>query len=95
MDEVSVVHNPDKSRYELLVDGELHGLIDYVDRRGTFILTHTEVDPHLRNKGLGERLVHDTLADLRANDRAFVPTCPFIVAYVRRHPDEGSTAPST
>ena len=37
--------------------------------------------------GLGSRLVQFALDDLRARNLNAVPTCPFVAAYIRRHPE--------
>ena len=51
-------------------------------------LVHTEVDPAFAGQGLGERLVAGALEDLRACGLKLVPQCPFVRAYLRRHPDQ-------
>ena len=51
-------------------------------------LVHTEVDPAFAGQGLGERLVAGALEDLRARGLKLVPLCPFVRAYLRRHPDQ-------
>jgi predicted GNAT family acetyltransferase len=85
---VEVRDNPGESRYELLVDGRLLGMILYRREDGIVTLYHTEVAPELEGRGLGGRLVADALADLRARGLRLVPRCPFVAAYLRRHPEE-------
>lgn len=75
-------------RYEALVDGELAGLIAYQTRPdGVRILVHTEVEPAFEGKGVGSRLVAGALDAERARGRKIVPSCPFVNAYLKRHPD--------
>lgn len=82
-----VTDNESASRFELHLNGDLAGWIDY-DRDGDVVaLTHAEVVPELRNRGLGERMVHDALADLERRGLEPQAVCPFVRAYVRRHPD--------
>ena len=48
--------NPEKSRYELLEDGErLLGVADYRPMGDTLAFPHTEIVPARRNQGLGAR----------------------------------------
>jgi predicted GNAT family acetyltransferase len=54
-------------------------------RRITF--THTEVPPELRGQGVGEALAQAALEAARAEGLEVVPLCPFISAYIRRHPE--------
>ena len=77
------------SRYELVVDGERVGVLDYEDDGDVVDLTHTEVEPRLRGSGLGEELVRGALDDLRAQGRRIRPSCPFVAAFVRRHDEYG------
>lgn len=48
---------------------------------------HTEVDTEVRLRGLGSALVGGALDDARARGLRVVPICPFVDAYVRRHPE--------
>jgi predicted GNAT family acetyltransferase len=86
--EIAVEHRPDERRYELLVDGEPAGELVYRDRGGGVLaFLHTEVDPNVRLRGLGSALVAGALDDARARGLRVVPLCPFVDAYVRRHPE--------
>lgn len=48
-------------------------------------LTHTAVPASLRGHGVGEELVHQALEDTIQRGWKFVPLCPFVQAYLRRH----------
>ena len=87
--EPTVVHRPEEHRYELLVGDAHAGELVYRDRAdGVVAFLHTEVDPTLQRSGLGSALVAGALADVRSRGLRVVPVCPFVVDYVRRHPDE-------
>jgi predicted GNAT family acetyltransferase len=84
---VAVEHRPEERRYELLVDGAPAGELVYRDRSENVVaFLHTEVDPDVRLRGLGSTLVGAALDDARARGLRVVPICPFVDAYVRRHP---------
>jgi predicted GNAT family acetyltransferase len=90
MDDVTVVRRPDERRYELLVGGGHAGELAYRERAGNVVaLVHTEVDPTLRRRGLGSALVAAALEDARARALRVEPVCPFVAAYLRRHPGYG------
>ena len=80
--------NPEESRYELLVDGRLAGFAQYRLEDERITMYHTEVEPEYEGRGLGDELAHDALDDVRRRGLTLVPLCPFIAAYIRRHPDE-------
>ena len=87
MDEIRVIDNPAEPRYELWQGETLAGFIEYRLRDNQIAMTHTEIDPQLRTKGLGTRLVADALADTQARGRTVKPYCPFVAAYIREHPE--------
>jgi predicted GNAT family acetyltransferase len=88
---LTVEDNPQASRYELRADGALVGFVDYRLGEGTIALIHTEVDSALRRRGLGSELVAGALADAAKRGLEVIPICPFVVAYLRRHPDGGGS----
>jgi uncharacterized protein len=79
--------NPDRSRYEILVDGEVAGFADYRLREGRITFTHTEVDDAYEGQGIGSRLASSVLDAARAAGLDVYPACPFIADYVKQHPD--------
>jgi predicted GNAT family acetyltransferase len=85
--EPRVVENPEQERYELWLGDEFAGEIRYTlrdDRK--LVLVHTEIDPSHKGEGLGNVLVQGALDDLRERGIEYVPVCPFVRAYLRRHP---------
>jgi uncharacterized protein len=74
-------------RYELTCDDEVLGFIRYRREPGAVVLVHTDVDPVLEGQGLGSVLVKGALDDLRERGLPVVPVCPFVRAYLRRHPE--------
>jgi uncharacterized protein len=83
-----VVDNPKQRRYELWIGETRAGVIEYLSEPGTILLVHTEVDPSFQGQGLGGRLVAGVLGDLRTRGLKLVPLCPFVRAYLRRHPED-------
>lgn len=90
-DEIELRHRPERSRYEVLVDGAVAGFAMYRDEPGRTVFTHTIVKPEYEGRGLGSRLASFALDDVVARGDRIVPECPFIRAYLERHPAyEGS-----
>lgn len=88
MTDVVVTKNDSASRYEAHLDGELAGFADYRLKDDVILFTHTEVDPRFEGKGVGGAIARFALDDVRADGtRKVVPICPFIKAWVGRHPD--------
>ena len=86
-EELIVRDNPSRERYELLRDDTVVGTIVYDTRPDAVVLIHTEVDRAFEGRGYGSRLISGALDDLRARGLSVVPVCPFVRAYVQRHPE--------
>lgn len=76
------------SRYEARLDGELAGVIDYVMKRGRIALVHTEVLPTFEGRGIASRLARHALDDARRRGLIVIPSCPYVKAYLERHPED-------
>jgi predicted GNAT family acetyltransferase len=88
-EEIQITDNPAQSRYEARAGDRVLGIVDYTVRPdGGLVLDHTEVFPGSEGKGVGTSLARGVLADVRARGIKPIIDCPFIAAYVRRHPDE-------
>ncbi|MDX6477017.1 MAG: uncharacterized protein QOH95_2528 [Gaiellaceae bacterium] len=84
---MTVADRPDELRYEIEDGGEVAGFIAYRREPGLLDLVHTDVDPKWEGQGVGAQLVRGALDDLRARGLKVRPTCPFVRAYIRRHPE--------
>jgi len=90
MPEISVTKNEAESRYEITSDGALAGFAEFQRRPGTFLFTHTEVDPAFQGQGLASKLAAEALADAVATGDTIVPYCPYINKYLRTHDVPGA-----
>ena len=90
MSEVVVADNPERSRYEVTVDGTVAGFAAYVRHTDHLNFTHTEIGSEYGGRGLGGKLVGGALADLRDKGVKFVATCPFVRSYLEKHPEYGN-----
>jgi len=83
---MQVADNAAKSRFEATVDGETAILV-YRLSGDTITLVHTEVPAALGGRGLGGELARAALDSARARGLKVVPSCPFVRAYIARHPE--------
>lgn len=84
--EIPLIKNEDKKRFELEFERTI-AFINYKERDGKITLTHTEVPLELEGKGTGNAIVEKTLDYLEQNNYTLVPLCPFVFAYIKRHPE--------
>jgi len=85
--DADVADNASELRYELTVNGNRVGELRYRLEPGVVVLVHTEVDPAFEGRGLGTRLIQGALDDIRARGLRMTPQCPFVRAFVDRHPE--------
>lgn len=88
MSELQLTHNQEQSRYEAWLGADLAGFAEYQLTDALVVFTHTEIDPRFEGRGVGGRLARYALDDvIAAGTRKVLPVCPFIKAWIRRHPD--------
>ncbi len=88
MADVHVTHNEAQNRYEARVGDELAGFAEYQLTDELVVFTHTEVEPAFEGKGVGGALARLALDDVRTQgSRKVLPLCPFIKAWIGKHPD--------
>ncbi len=85
--ELRVADIPDAERYEGFLDDDLAGFVTYRLAPGRISLLHTEVDDAFEGHGIGSALISSTLDDIRARGLTVHPFCPFVRAYLKRHPE--------
>jgi predicted GNAT family acetyltransferase len=73
-------------RFEMDVAGGT-ALAFYRLADGVITVTHTEVLPALRGRGLGSQMMHGVLQNVRAQGLKVVPRCSFAADFVDRHPE--------
>ncbi len=83
--EICVVDVPERSRFEVLVDGEIAGFTEYRRRPGLIAFIHTLIDPRFEGQGLGSQLVRTALSEARSDRLSVLPFCPFVRSYIAGH----------
>ena len=82
---VRVVDVPERSRFEVLVDGEIAGFAEYHRRPGLIAFVHTLIDPRFEGRGLASDLIRAALSEARRGGLSVLPFCPFVRGYIARH----------
>ena len=80
-----VLHNVPRSRYEITVDGRVVGFAEYSRHGDTVVFPHTEIEPSMRNRGLGAELVRGALDDVRARASTVVAQCWYVAEFIAQH----------
>jgi uncharacterized protein len=74
------------SRFELN-DGGVTVVLNYKLAGHVLTLAHTETPVAARGRGLASRLVEAVLQEARERGLKIVPRCPFVTAYLEKHPE--------
>jgi uncharacterized protein len=85
---ITIKDDTEAERFEIAVEGELAGFAQYRRRPQLIAFVHTEIDPRFEGQGLASRLIAAALDTARAEGLAVLPFCPFVNAYINKHPDE-------
>jgi predicted GNAT family acetyltransferase len=88
--EPAVTDNRQASQFELLVDGQT-AVLTYERTPTSLVLVHTEVPPSLRGRHLADALAQAAIDAAHAEMLQIVVVCPFVKAYLRRHPNRDTT----
>ena len=83
----TVADNPASSRFEITVDGELAGVVDYRRDGDEYALPHTRIYPQFGGRGLGTALVTGALGEIAERGGTVLPYCPFVPKVIRDHPE--------
>lgn len=85
---VHVDHRPADHRFVADVAGGEAVLIYEPRADGALDLEHTIVPEEARGGGVGDALVRAAVAYARQEQVQLVPTCPYVEAWLARHPKE-------
>jgi predicted GNAT family acetyltransferase len=81
-----VYQNTDDNRFELDINGAVAAAY-YELAPGIITFTHTEVPAELNGRGIGSKLIKGALDAVRAQGLKVVAKCPFVGAYIAKHPE--------
>jgi uncharacterized protein len=86
LDALQIKNNAEAHRFEAVLDGKT-AMVEYMIAGQNMIFTHTEVPPEYEGKGVGNKMAQVALDYAKTEGYKIQALCPFIAAYVRRHPE--------
>ena len=69
--------------------GTERAILTYRIQGSVIAYRHTVVPPALRSRGIAAELAAHAVAYARANGLMVVPLCPYVLAYLVKHPEYG------
>lgn len=82
-----VRNDPGRTRYEIVVDGEVAGAAHYSVYEGSLVFDHTVIDEAYAGRGLAKVLARGALDDVRAHGHRIVPLCEFMAGFLAKNPE--------
>ena len=84
----TVRDNPERGRYELIVDDHIVSIAEYHLEGSVLVVPHVETDRAMRGRGMADRLMRGMLDDIRSRRLTISPLCSFAAGFIRDHPDD-------
>lgn len=84
---ITVQDNPADSRFEITVEGELAGYVDYRRDGQEYALPHTRVFTQFEGRGIGGQLIAGALSEISSRGGTVLPYCPFVPKVIRDNPE--------
>ena len=85
---IATVQNEKEDRFELSIGDHLAFIQYKVGKSGNWYLVHTEVPEEIKNLGVGNKLVRESLNLLDTQGVKIIPSCPFVRAFIQRHEED-------
>lgn len=85
-EDIPLTNNELSRQFELIID-QVKAKIEYDLQKDRIFLLHTEVPQALAGRGVGNAIVEKALQYIDANNLKLVPLCPFVAAFLKKHPD--------
>lgn len=85
-EDIPLINNELSRQFELVID-HVKAKIEYDLQKDRIFLLHTEVPQALAGRGVGNAIVEKALQYIDANNLKLVPLCPFVAAFLKKHPD--------
>jgi len=82
----TIRHDAEARRFQTEVDGHT-GVLDYSEHGDRVSFDHVVVPDAIGGRGVAGALTRHALEHARAEGWRVVPRCPYVRAWVERHPD--------
>ena len=82
-----IIHKEAERRFEMTVEGAV-AFIEYEVRKTKVLaFMHTRVPDAHKGKGVASQLARGAFGWCKEHGFQIIPVCPYIVAFIKRHPE--------
>lgn len=86
LEHLEVKHNTEDKRFEIRIGRDV-AFVEYLQAGNNIVFSHTEVPVKFEGQGIGNKLAKYVLDYGVEKGYEIQALCPFIAAYVKRHPE--------
>ncbi len=86
LSKLEVIHNQEKKRFEIQI-GDQIAMVKYILGSSEIIFTHTEVPEAFEGHGVAGKMAKVAIEYAKAQGLRIRPMCPYMAAYIKRHPE--------
>ena len=86
--EYKIINNEKLMHFEIH-EGDDIAYLEYRFYKNDIALMHTEVPKSMEGKGVASALAEYAFKYAKENNKPVIVYCPFVAAYVKRHPEVG------
>ncbi len=90
---MDVIRNTERNRFELLHGGREIGTLAYSFDGDVTVLERIEVEQEFSGQGLAAEFTEAVLTQMRADEEAVIPKCPYVRGYILKHPQWRDVVP--
>ncbi len=83
---IPLYKNENNHRFEIEIEGHF-SFVNYKESQSTISLIHTEAAPELVGTGAAAAVVEKTLHYIQETGKKLLPYCPYVFAYIKKHPE--------
>lgn len=83
---MQIARNAEASRFDLVHDGATIGTLTYSYEGDATRLDHIVIEEAFSGQGLAADFTEAVLTQLRENQEAVIPRCPYVRGYILKHP---------
>ena len=81
---ITILHKPDESRFEMVIDGYT-AFVEYVVDGKTLDIIHTIVPQPIGGRGIAAKLVEEAYKFADENGLGYSSTCSYAAIWLKRH----------
>jgi uncharacterized protein len=86
-EEIKIFNSEQHQHFETKLDNGEYGFIEYRWHKGTLVLMHTLVPEKYEGKGIASAIAKFALEYAREKKLQLIVYCPYVRAYMMRHPE--------